>query len=51
MNLWGPQDAQVVAAFQGPVKKAPDSYIVQWALTDFDGDCNEDVFIPMGVRF
>lgn len=43
VNLWGPQDARVIAAFKGPVRKAPDSYIVQWALTDFDGDGNEDV--------
>lgn len=43
VNLWSPQDAQVIAAIQGPLRNAPDSYIVQWALTDFDRDGNDDV--------
>ena len=45
VNAWGPLDARVIATIQGPVKNFPDSYIVQWALADFNRDGNDDLAI------
>ena len=45
VNAWGPLDAQVIATMQGAVKNFPDSYIVQWALADFNHDGNDDLAV------
>lgn len=46
VNLWSPQDAQVVAAYRAPVDPTLDvGYITPWTITDLDGDGNEDLVL------